>query len=119
MRYTFKEREALISDPFLRETPTVDLGFDPVLYSMDLFFIDNWLMKTLYPQLDDLQNDIHWRTRMDFAVILLSKYLDSPEYSNDYETNHFDCLTRFLYERGPDCMDSEEEDSLVEILAGI
>lgn len=119
MRYTFKQREALISDPLLRGTPTVDLGFDPYVYAMDLFFIDNWLMKNLYPQLDDLQEDMHWRTRMVYAAILLRLYLDSPEYTKDHETNHFVCLERFLYERSPDCMDSEEEGSLVEILAGI
>lgn len=117
MRYTFKQREALISDPFLRETTSLDI--DPIAYSMDLFFIDNWLMKNLYPQLDGLQEDMHWRTRMDFAAVLLSQYLSSPDITFDFTTNHFDCLERFLYARSPDCMDSEEEGSLVEILAGI
>lgn len=117
MRYTFKQRMALIEDPFLKNTTSLDI--DPIAYSMDLFFIDNWLMKNFYPQLDDLQEDMHWRTRMDFAAILLSKYLGSPDITFDFTTNHFDCLERFLYEHGPDCVDAEEEDSLVGILAGI
>ena len=117
MRYTTNQRAALIEDPFLKNTTSLDI--DPIAYSMDLFFIDNWLMKNLYPQLDDLQNDIHWRTRMDFAAILLSRYLDSADFMMDFTTNHFDCLERFLYEHGPDCKDSEDEDSLIEILAGL
>lgn len=119
MRYTPMQREALISDPFLRELSACTYAFDPITYAMDLFFIDNWLVKNLYPQLDDLQDDIHWRTRMDSAAVLLSRYLDSPEYMRDFTTNHFDCLQRFLYERSPDCMDSEDENSLIEILAGL
>lgn len=117
MHYTFDQRVALMIDPFLKET--TNHGIDPITYAMDLFFIDNWLTKNLYPQLDDLQGHLHWRTRMDFAVLLLSKYLSSPDINFDFTTNHFDVLERFLYERSPDCMDSDEEGSLVDILAGM
>lgn len=92
MRYNLKQQETIRAG-LVHQRHDPALGIDPIAYSMDLFFIDEWLAQHFYPECDSLQ--LHWRERMDFAGVLLREY-----YSHDGKTevfvNHWKCLGLFL-----------------------
>ena len=115
MRYTPKQLEAIRTNALLlRHDPR--LGIDPIAYSLDLFFIDDYLRESFYPTCDGLGDSLHWRSRMDFCCALLKEYYSSDASVSESHTSHWQALEAFL----ENCSERDAGDplSLLSIFAG-
>lgn len=116
MRYTHPQRYVLMNDPRFLNPRSKAQQFDPYAYAGDLFYIDAWLTEHFYPELD-LSEPIHYTSRLDMAALVLSRYVSSPEWKDDYDLNHWKCLEQFLCRLSE--LDHEEEGSFYDLLAGL
>ena len=116
MRYTPKQLEAIRNNTIVGK-PDPTLGIDPVAYAMDLFFIDSWLAKNLSLDSVETYANLHWRSRMDFAVVLLREFYSSNWSAEDHSYCHWELMERFLNDHNS--MDTEDDNSLLTLLAHV